>query len=81
MTGAARTYALRRQLAQETGISDEEFWAAQAPILTRAMASGDYPAIAQLPEYAFTIDGDEALEFGLTPLLGGLEAFIKARTP
>lgn len=79
VTGTARTYALRGQAARETGITDEEFWAAQEPVLTRALAGGDYPAIAQLPEDAFSIDGDEALEFGLTPLLDGLEAFIASR--
>lgn len=76
VTGTARTYALRRQVVQETGITDEEFWAAQAPVLTRAIADGNYPEIARLPEDAFSIDGEEALEFGLTPLLDGLETLI-----
>jgi AcrR family transcriptional regulator len=76
VTGTARTYALQQQVIQETGITDEEFWAVQAPVLTDAIATGDYPAIAQLPEDAFSIDGEEALEFGLQPLLDGLEAFI-----
>lgn len=81
VTGTARTYVLQRQVVQETGISDEEFWAVQAPVLTQAMAGGDYPQIAQLPEDTFNIDGDEALEFGLTPLLDGLEAFIEGKAP
>ncbi|MGH3906267.1 MAG: TetR/AcrR family transcriptional regulator [Pseudonocardiaceae bacterium] len=79
VTGTARTYALKRQVIQETGITDEEFWGAQEPVLTKAMASGNYPEIAALPEDAFSIDGAEALEFGLTPLLDGLEAFITSK--
>lgn len=79
VTGTARTYVLRDQAARDSGISDEEFWAAQEPILTEAMASGRYPAVAGLPDDAFTIDGTEALEFGLTPLLDGLEMFICGR--
>ena len=81
VTGTARTYALQQQVIQETGITDEEFWAVQEPVLTDAMATGDYPAIAQLPEDAFSIDGEDALEFGLQPLLDGLEAFIAGRVP
>ena len=79
VTGTARTYVLRRQVVQETGISDEEFWGAQASVLTEAIASGNYPEIAALPEDAFTIDGEEALEFGLHPLLDGLAAFIERK--
>lgn len=79
VTGTARTYVLREQAARETGIDDEEFWAAQEPILTQAMATGDYPVVAGLPDDAFTMGGAEALEFGLTRLLDGLESFISAK--
>ncbi|MGH3925574.1 MAG: hypothetical protein ACRDTT_22405 [Pseudonocardiaceae bacterium] len=43
VTGTARTYVLRQQAIQETGISDDEFWAAQEPTLIQAMDSGNYP--------------------------------------
>lgn len=76
VTGTARTYVLQQQVVRETGITDEEFWTTQAPTLNHAMASGDYPEVARLPENAFSIGGEEAFEFGLTSLLDGLEAVI-----
>ncbi|MGH4016587.1 MAG: TetR/AcrR family transcriptional regulator C-terminal domain-containing protein [Pseudonocardiaceae bacterium] len=79
VTGTARTYVLQQQAIQETGITDDEFWAAQEPTLIQAMASGNYPEIAQLPDDAFSIGGEEALEFGLQPLLDGLEAVITGK--
>jgi AcrR family transcriptional regulator len=79
VTGTARTYVLQQQAVQETGISDEEFWAAQEPTLREALASGEFPAIAALPEDAFAMAGEEALEFGLGPLLDGMEAFVAER--
>lgn len=79
VTGTARTYVLQQQVSEQSGITDEEFWAAQVPILEQAMASGDYPELARLPEDAFGIGGEEALTFGLRPLLDGLEALIERR--
>lgn len=79
VTGTARTYVLQQQVIHESGITDDEFWAAQEPTLNQAMASGNYPEISQLPEDAFSIGGDEALEFGLKSLLDGLEALIARR--
>jgi AcrR family transcriptional regulator len=79
VTGTARTYVLQQEASRESGISDEEFWAAQEPTLREAMASGDFPAIAALPEDGFTMAGEEALEFGLGPLLDGLELFVAGR--
>ncbi|MEQ7009725.1 TetR/AcrR family transcriptional regulator [Actinopolymorpha sp. B17G11] len=80
VTGAARTYILQQEVCQQSDISDEDFWAAQEPVLTEAMGSGAYPQIAKLPEDAFSIGGEEALEFGLGPLLDGLEAMIDRRS-
>jgi AcrR family transcriptional regulator len=80
VTGAARTYILQRELCQQSEISDEDFWAAQEPVLVEAMESGAYPQIAKLPEDAFTIGGEEALEFGLAPLLDGLEAMVERKS-
>jgi AcrR family transcriptional regulator len=79
VTGTARTYVLHQQASEESGITDEEFWAAQEPTLREAMASGDYPAVAGLSEDAFTMAGEEALEFGLGPLLDGMAAFVARR--
>lgn len=77
VTGTARTHVLQQQASEESGISDDEFWAAQAPILETAMATGDYPEVFRLPEDAFPITGTEAFEFGLGALLDGLAAVIE----
>jgi AcrR family transcriptional regulator len=79
VVGTARAFLLRQQAAEESGVSDEEFWAAQGPVLTRALATGAYPEVAGLPEDAFSIGGREALEFGLRALLDGLESFLAAK--
>lgn len=79
VTGAARQEIMYTNAAEETGISDEEFWSTQYPILERAMATGDYPAMAELSESAFDTGWDETFEFGLRRLLDGLESFIADR--
>lgn len=76
VTGTARTYVLQRQVIEESGITDEEFWAAQAPILEAAMATGRYPEVFALSEDAFSIEATQALEFGLTALLDGVQRFV-----
>ena len=79
VVGTARAFLLRQHAAEESGVSDEEFWAAQEPMLNKAMATGNYPEVACLPEDAFAISGREALEFGLQALLNGLESFLAAK--
>jgi AcrR family transcriptional regulator len=80
VVGTARTYLLQAQAAEDSGVSDEEFWASQGPVLTKALATGDYPEVAALPENAFSISGREAFELGLRSLLDGLESFLTTRT-
>lgn len=77
--GAARSQVQYTTAAEETGVSDDEFWAAQLPVLERAMASGDFPALASLAEDSFDAGWEETLEFGLRCLLDGLEKFIEGR--
>ncbi|MGD9485045.1 TetR/AcrR family transcriptional regulator [Streptomyces sp. TRM70308] len=79
VTGTARMAVLARQTAEETGVSDEEFWNAQLPYIETALERGDYPAIAALPDDAFSSDLD-ILAFGLEPLLDGFATLIDART-
>ncbi|GAB3112125.1 hypothetical protein GCM10027160_13800 [Streptomyces calidiresistens] len=79
VTGTARTYVLQSVAARETGIGDEEFWAAQGPILGEIMESGRFPRLAELDPDSFSIGGPQALRFGLDPLLDGLERYIDAR--
>lgn len=79
VVGIARSYVQYTSAAEETGVSDEEFWAQQIPVLERAMTTGDYPAMAALSEDAFGAGWDDTFEFGLQRLLDGLQLFVDAR--
>jgi AcrR family transcriptional regulator len=79
VTGTARTYVNAANAEKRTGISDAEFWAAQTPMLEKAMATGGYPALAGLPADAWTGPADH-FEFGLRRLLDGLAAYLASRT-
>lgn len=72
VVGTARVFVQQRLASQETGVSDEEFWAAQEPLLDKAFAGGEYPEVAALPEDTFALDAEPAMEFGLAALLDGL---------
>jgi AcrR family transcriptional regulator len=79
VTGMARAHISSRQAEERTGISNDEFWAAQEPVLVRAMESGRYPTMAELGEDAFAFSHEEHFEFGLARILDGLEVFIEGR--
>lgn len=79
VTGTARTYLFQQQAAEQSGMTDEEFWKTQGPILQQALDTGEFPEVAGLEEDAFAITGEEALEFGLRPLLDGLVALVAKR--
>ncbi|MBA0053227.1 TetR/AcrR family transcriptional regulator [Streptomyces sp. AJS327] len=77
--GSARSHILERQAAQESGVSDEDFWAAQEPFLERAIESGNYPNLASVDEDAFSATGLQVMRFGLRALLDGFQALVDAR--
>lgn len=78
-TGVARTHLNSVMAEKRTGISDEEFWKAHAPAMTKALAGGRFPMQAALGEDAFTGRGEDIFEFGLKSLLDGIGTFIAAR--
>lgn len=65
---------------RRTGVTDQEFWQAQAPVMESAMRSGAYPHMQGMAEDAFAQPPDEFFEFGLTWLLDGLEVQVRNRT-
>lgn len=79
VAGVARTQVHAVEIQQATGISDDEFWTAQEPILSAVMSSGRYPVMATLSGDAFGPDFDH-FEFGLQRLLDGLEVLVDRRT-
>ncbi|MET9558984.1 MULTISPECIES: TetR/AcrR family transcriptional regulator [Streptomyces] len=78
VTGAARTQLYAQEAERTTGLTDTEFWAAQYPVLEKAMASGRYPVMAALSEDSFGADFDH-FEFGLQRILDGLAALVTHR--
>jgi len=79
VTGLARNLVGAVEAERRTGVSNQEFWAMQEPVLIKAMASGDYPTLASLDEDAWAGPWDMTFEFGLQRLLDGIEAFIATR--
>lgn len=90
--GAAKSVADARAAERETGISDDAWWAARAPLLTEMAGDFDarYPTIARIgsggafeqvdrPEPCDSYTVQEALdtfEFGLQRMLDGLERLV-----
>lgn len=74
VTGAVRAQIMYQQAPQETGLSDEDYWASQGPVLERAMATGNYPTLEVMDEDSFDGNWDEVFDLGLTALLDGIAA-------
>ena len=80
VVSAARNHNSAALAEQATGVSHEEFWAAQEPVLSKAMQSGDFPYVAALDMDAFDMGGEEFMVFGLTRLLDGVAVLVEGRT-
>lgn len=80
VTGSARQEILYERAATETGMTDEEFWGNQYPVLAKAMQSGEYPTMAAMDEDVFDGDWDQTFAFGLGFLLDGVEREVARRT-
>jgi AcrR family transcriptional regulator len=78
-SSAARMHNNAVTAEQRTGLSTEEFWQAQGPVIEKAMSTGRYPLIATLDDDAFASTAEEFFEFGLRCLLDGLEALVDRR--
>jgi hypothetical protein len=70
---------MRSPPSNAPGLSTEEFWEAQGPVIEKAMSTGRYPLIATLHDDAFASTAEEFFEFGLRCLLDGLEAVVDKR--
>ncbi|MDX3617249.1 TetR/AcrR family transcriptional regulator [Streptomyces europaeiscabiei] len=79
VVGAARTQLYAQEAEHRTGLTDTEFWQAQAPVLEELMLSGRYPLLAGLSADAFGTDFDH-FGFGLQRILDGLEVLVARRT-
>jgi AcrR family transcriptional regulator len=74
VNGAARGHINERRALARTGVSNEEFWAEQAPTLENALRSGAFPTMADLDPRTFDFSQEELFEFGLRSLHDGFAA-------
>lgn len=79
VSGLARLEVQQLRAEARTGVSDEEFWKAQVPVLESAMESGQFPIMAALPMEAFSAGWTEQLDFALGALLDGVERTVAER--
>ncbi len=86
--GAAQLAVDAARVSEQTGISDEEWWAAREPVLDKYFDPARYPTLSRVDlEGGFDPVGSgseyhvqlalESFEFGLQRVLDGIESFIK----
>lgn len=82
--GAARTAVAATQVAQRTGLTDEQWWERAAPVLEKVLDPAATPTASRVgaaagAEYNAAVDPARAFEFGLARLLDGVTALIGLR--
>lgn len=73
VTGIARQEINAVRAVERTGVTDEQFWAAQAPVLEKAMSSGDYPVMGALDEDTFNLTWEDTMDLAVSAFIDGLE--------
>lgn len=82
--GAVRAALDAREIERETGMTDEQWWAMNTPLLRDLIDPARYPATVKMGD-AYKSgampppDRARAFEFGLQRVLDGIEAFIGGR--
>ena len=82
--GAARGSVEAAQAEQRTGISDADWWAANAPLLERVLDPARYPTATRVgaaagEEHAAAYAPEHNFEFGLARVLDGIEVLVRSR--
>ncbi|MBB2940392.1 AcrR family transcriptional regulator [Actinoplanes lutulentus] len=82
--GTAQISISSRRTAEQTGITDADWWAVNAPVLERVMVPGAYPISGRVgtaagEAYNAVSDPDRTFRFGLARLLDGIELLLQAR--
>lgn len=80
--GCARAEADARAAATDSAMNDEQWWAANAPLLAKVFDAAAYPLAARVGSAAGAAHGaaydpDHAYAFGLARVLDGLAALIE----
>jgi AcrR family transcriptional regulator len=81
---AARAALEATLVEQRTGLTDQQWWEAQAPLLEEMIEPGRFPTAdrvgsAAAEAYQGLWDPDHAFEFGLERVLDGIEALVESR--
>ncbi|XVV07710.1 TetR/AcrR family transcriptional regulator [Actinosynnema sp. CA-248983] len=81
---AARLAVESARVEQRTGLSDEQWWAAAAPVLASVFDPARFPVAARVgaaagEAHGGAYSGEHAFEFGLQRVLDGVEALVRAR--
>jgi AcrR family transcriptional regulator len=85
--GTVRGAVEAAQAVKRSGMTDEQWWAAHAPLLDKVMDAGRYPTAGRVgtvvgETYGTAgVDPEEVFEFGLQRLLDGFEQFLRTRPP
>ena len=87
VSGAVRAALDAREVERETGMTDEQWWSRNTPLLEGLLDPARYPTTVRIGE-AYKSgrmpapDHERKFEFGLQRVLDGIEAFIaKRRAP
>ncbi len=83
--GAARTSVEASQAERRTGMTDEEWWSANAPLLEKVFDPERYPTASRVglaagEAYQAAYDPNYAFEFGLQRVLDGIQALVEERS-
>ena len=82
--GAVRAALEAREVAEQTGITDEQWWAENAALLQGLIEPDLYPTTMRIGESnrvspGLGLDLQQSFEFGLQRALDGIEVFIAGR--
>lgn len=80
--GVARSHAGLVRAQRESGLDEQEWWRATAPVLERVMAGHDFPVAGRVGEassqvYQASADPAHAFAFGLDVILDGVQRLMK----
>jgi AcrR family transcriptional regulator len=78
--GVARTSVDAAQVEQRTGVTDEQWYAAVAPLLDKLIEPSRFPTITRFHYSGVFDDPIDPFDFGLQRLLDGIEALIRTRS-
>jgi AcrR family transcriptional regulator len=83
--GSARQALEATLVEQRTGLTDEQWWESQAPLLQQVLEPDEFPVgsrvgTASSEEYQGLWDPEHTFEFGLERVLDGIEVLVERRS-